>query len=123
MRTSTSANDRLTVPSKVIASPVVVSPSNVLSPSAGLPERCGTRFFICDGPFPCVPFDRQRTVRSRDRVWPSTDEAPAHPIHEQRDLDNAADDKDAGPQAPPGAEELGADHETGEDDDRVARRA
>src|SRR5438093_2711944 len=64
MRMRTSANDRLTVPSSVMASPVVASPSNVLSPSTGLPERCGTRFFISVIPFPCVPFDCGLTVKS-----------------------------------------------------------
>src|SRR5258706_10664381 len=57
MRTRMSANDRLTVPSSVIASPVVARPSNVLSPSTGLLERCGTRFLICVVPSPYVPFD------------------------------------------------------------------
>src|SRR5438093_8433859 len=66
MRMSTSANDRLTVPSNVMASPVVASPSKVLSPSTGLPERSGmpTRFFICVIPFPYVPFDCGLTVKS-----------------------------------------------------------
>src|SRR2546430_14977008 len=67
MRMRTSANDRLTVPSSVMASPVVVSPSNVLSPSTGLPERCGTRFFICVIPFPYVPFDCPTVKSSRGR--------------------------------------------------------
>src|ERR1700694_6250489 len=48
----TSANEPVTVPSNVMASLVVASPSNVLSPSAGLPDRSGmtTRFFICEIP-------------------------------------------------------------------------